>query len=143
MAARTRESERWWKDAVEICLIRDFSERDTEFSSGLLECALEILKSEKPYPGMKIFIEKLDEKTINIRLFFLNKKTIDYSNVKRITSSLDKKIDLVVKHYPSLKTFKRNMQNKLDNIPYLNDHLKGVQAKIEKWLLTQQSTLLD
>ena len=101
MAARTREAERWWKDAIEICMIRDFSDKDLEFSASFLECVLQILKSEKPYLGAKIFLEKTDEQTVSIRLFFLNKKQLDYSNVKRLTSTLDRKIELVVKHYPS------------------------------------------
>ena len=138
MAARTRETERWWKDAIEICMIRDFSEKDIEFSASFLECVLQILKSEKPIPGAKIFVEKTDEQTVSIRLFFLNKKQLDYSNVKRLTSTLDRKIDVIVKHYPSLNNFKRNIRMKIDNIRYMNEHLKQVQAKVEGWLQNQQ-----
>ena len=137
MAARTREGERWWKDAIEICMIRDFSDKDLEFSASFLECVLEILKSEKPYPGAKIFVEKIDEQTVNIRLFFLNKKQLDYSNVKRLTSTVDRKIEIIVKHYPSLHNFKRNIALKVDNIRYMNEQLKRVQTKVEGWLQNQ------
>ena len=136
MAARTREAEQWWKDAIEICMIRDFSDKDLEFSASFLECVLQILKSEKPIPGAKIFVEKTDEQTVSLRLFFLNKKQLDYSNVKRLTSTLDRKIELVVKHYPSLYNFKRNIRMKVDNIRYMNDHLKQVQSKVG-WLQNQ------
>ena len=137
MVARTREAERWWKDAIEICMIRDFSDKDLEFSASFLECVLQILKSEKPYTGATIFVEKTDEQTVSIRLFFLNKKQLDYSNVKRLTSTLDRKIELVVKHYPSLHNFQRNIRLKIDNIRYMNDHLKQVQTKVEGWLQNQ------
>ena len=137
MAARTREAERWWKDAIEICMIRDFRDKDIEFSASFLECVLQILKSEKPYPGAKIFVEKTDEQTVSIRLFFLNKKQLNYSNIKSLTSTLHRKIELVVKHYPSLLNFKRNIRMKVDNIRYMNQHLKDVQAKVEGWLHNQ------
>ena len=83
-------------------------------------------------------MEKTDEQTVSIRLFFLNKKQLDYSNVKRLTSTLDRKIDVIVKHYPSLNNFKRNIRMKIDNIRYMNEHLKQVQAKVEGWLQNQQ-----
>ena len=139
MAARTRERERWWRDAIEICIIKDFSDKDIEFSVSCLECVLQILKSEQPCPGVKIFVEKTDadEKSINIRLFFLNKKQLDYSNVKRLTSTLDRKIELIVKHYPSLMNFKRNIRLKIDNIKYMNDQLKDAQTKVERWMHEQ------